>query len=354
MEIELRIRDILSSPSRLKDKVHSVLEEIKSNPDDSELHKSALKYLFNSGHYQEVLAVLAEMLDRQVQIPWDILIHTLKASGIPLTHKAVLQSIEKGVSRQNSTAQLWAVTELDEDIPEFKFARQAFQKTLKDQIAEKRSELLDKFEFLRNQRLIPEARQVLRQMKLAYPEDSTIRQLESQFEEERARSVVNERSTSPTTDALPRPARRSQEESQILNTLLTDILDLVKKAPENKSEAIKDLSLFFLFLEAPDLSLKILEGQESLNYSNQWLMAESQKRSGRFIEALSQATLIQNLNPNDSEITFAVTYFKAEVFGELGHFDKAIQLLESILKIRPNYRSTAYLLEKWKSRGSEF
>lgn len=349
MEVELRIRDILASPSRLKDKVHTVLEEFKSYPDETETQRGLLKYLFNSGHYQELFALIVEMLERKVTIPWDLMFQTFDTTQSKPNGGSVLRSILKGLEKQNAYPMIWAACGMDELIPELKDLRESFKSEFKNTLDQKRENLLEKFEFLNLQRLPVEARRVLRQLRSAYPDDYQIKELENRFQEDWARELLSERAINKSLDGVTLTmARKTVEELEFLEFWK----DCALKISHDNPATIKDLTVFFLFLESPDLALKILELDAEPNYAMHWLKAEALKRSGRHIEALEQASKIESLKDAPEDTTFAVTYFKAEVFGELGHFDQALSLLESIAKIRPGYRSSNYLIDMWKHRGS--
>lgn len=345
MHAELRIRQILESPSDLSDKVHVLVDEAKKQTDQPEELVAFLRFFNNAGFYQELLSLLVELLESNKQVPWSLLFEMLGRIPEDLP-RSVVQSIEKGIRRQNSQDSVWPTLALDEYFPEFVDWRVSLAESFKNIDAERKNELLEKFHFLSNQRLENEARQVLRVLKSSYPEDSKIDELQSHFEEHHAREILSDYSAS-FKESADQVYALAPEEKNFLSHLKTSSLEVIKSKPELTA----DLSLFFFFLEDYDSALEIIQSLETPNFSEIWLKAEFLRYSRRFVEALAIADEIAEVHKDHADTLIATIYFRAEVFGDMGKFSRAIELLENIAHIRPQYRSTSYLIQQFKSRG---
>ena len=345
MEAELRIRMILESPTQLSDKIHVLLEEAKLHINDQEVLVTYFRFFFNAGYHQELLSLIVEVLERKAKVPWSLLIDCLGKNAIKLS-QSVIQSIDKGLRRQNAQSEVWSARTLDSDFPEFSVWRDTFIRERLNALKVRRSELLEKFEFLRSQRLENEARQVLRVLKSTYPGDSEIENLNANFEEHRAREILNDYAHS-LEDTKTYTPKFLESELDFLTLLRENAFELIQHKPQYR----KDFCLFFLFLEDSDSALEILNQDDHLNFSEAWLKADLLRNSRRFLEALALADWISEQFSNDTETLMATTYFRAEVFGEMGKNSKAIELLENIAQVRPQYRSTLHLIQRFRSRG---
>lgn len=346
MHIELRIRQILESPSDLSDKLNVLIQDAQKVSSNEEEFFIYLRFFFNSGFHQELLSLIAELLERRAQVPWDLLIETLGRSDLVIS-RSIRQSLEKGLRRQESEKMIWATTALDGEFPEFADYRLSLWESLKSAAEQRRTELLEKFEFLTNQRLDNEAKQVLRILTSNYPDDPYIQSLSTQFEEGRAREILNE-FIQASEDTITRTPSFSAQELEFLNTLKAGTHEILKKHPDQRV----DICLFFLFLDDYNSALELMNSGQGLNLSEAWLKAELLRFARRFVEALELVDEIAARFQNDPETLVATIYFRAEVFGEMGKYSKAIELLENIAKVRPQYRSTSHLLQSFKSQGS--
>lgn len=345
MHIELRIRQILESPSDLSDKLNVLIQDAqKSSPNPEDLF-IYLRFFFNSGFHQELLSLIAELLERRAQVPWDLLIEVLGQSDLVVS-RSIKQGIEKGLRRQEAEKMIWATKALDEEFPEFEDYRVSLWESFKSAAEQRKAELLEKFEFLTNQRLDNEARQVLRILISNYPEDTNIKGLSAHFEEGRAREVLNEFIQS-AEETITRTPSFTPQELEFLGSLRSAAKELVKKHSAHRV----DVCLFFLFIDDYESALEIMDLERNLNFSEAWLKAELLRYARRFLEALEQVDEIASRFHNDPDTLMATIYFRAEIFGEMGKYSKAIELLESIAKVRPQYRSTSHLLQSFKLQG---
>jgi tetratricopeptide (TPR) repeat protein len=347
LHTELRIRQILKSPSSLADKIHVLVEEAQQATDFEDL-RYFFNFLYNSGHHQELAGLTAGLLERRARVCWGLLIELLSLPSLELP-SSVIQSLEKGIRRQEALSEIWAVESFDGYLPEFKTAREKLGRDFAHSAGKRRTELLEKFEFLRSQRLDEEAKQVLRTLQTAFPDDSEVNQLLAQFEEHRAREVLTDFAHTVEETKTYRP-RFAPEEIEFLETLSER---MAEEAEKNETPAFREeAGFFFMFLEDYESALEMLELREDpLSFSEIWFKAELLRMARRFVEALDLVDRIAALYPTDSETLVATLYFRAEVFGDMGKYQEAAELLESIAKVRPHYRSATYLLQSYKDKG---
>jgi tetratricopeptide (TPR) repeat protein len=85
---------------------------------------------------------------------------------------------------------------------------------------------------------------------------------------------------------------------------------------------------------------------------NDWLRAELLVHARRFVEGLEHLKHLEVRYVDDPETSFAVSYLKAQCLQELGQKDAALEILKSIVRVRPNYRSAHALIQEWTEGAS--
>ncbi|HAG92154.1 MAG TPA: hypothetical protein DCL41_09790 [Bdellovibrionales bacterium] len=346
MVAELRIREILESPSSISDKIYVLVEEAKSKGNQFAEVLPYLKFLYNSGHHQELASLIAGLIENKNQISWSLLLSILSRSQMNLPTN-LISSIEKGIKRQNADGEIWSVESLDFHFQNFPEIRRSFVENEKNAFHGRREELIEKFEFLKNQRLDLEARQVLRGLIESFPDDPTIKDLESNFLELQAREMLSnvDLSHEETKTYIP---RFSEEEKKFLHQLRDHALNDQASSPKN----LVEVAYFLMFIEDFESALKLINFKSELSFNEYWLKAELLKLGRRFVEALEWADEILKLFSGEPETLVACLYFKAEVFSEMKQNSKALEILESISKVRPGYRSSSHMIQRLRNKGS--
>ncbi|NCN39625.1 hypothetical protein GW916_00090, partial [bacterium] len=208
------------------------------------------------------------------------------------------------------------------------------------------NQLLEKFEFLRNQGLDQEARQVLRSLRSGFPEDVELLRMETQFNEELARDVLLDFDNVHEETQTYMPVFSKEERA-----FFDQLRELAKTYLADHSEQYLELTYFFMFLEEYESALSMLPMNQNLSFSEFWLKAELLKQARRYMEALELADEILRNFSGEPESLLETLYFKAEIFSLMKQHAKALELLESITKVRPNYRSSSHLIQSLRSKG---
>jgi len=99
----------------------------------------------------------------------------------------------------------------------------------------------------------------------------------------------------------------------------------------------------FLNFEFISAALQLLEIAEDSDKKN-WLRLELMLLSEDLFSALEESERLEKLTEVDAEARFAIAYAKAKAYKRLGQKNKATELLQSILQVRPTYRSASTLL----------
>lgn len=304
--------------------------------------RSFWHYLFLSGRSGLLAHALVQALKVKQRIPFDLFIQICSDRGIRPSN-AVVQALLKGIRKRGALDELigprgWDA--YDERIS------QAREQLLHRKASEKRKfkdGLLEKFQFLKSQRMTEQAGRVLRRMVELYPEDSQFKKLKADFEEQWARDVL-------ATHVATLGAERWDRTKTAPSSADQEMLDCFQKEGERlcveHREFAVDLAVAFWFMEEYSRALEALAWGPP-GRATDWMRVELLLQARRFIECIELLGMIEVRYIEDPETTFAVSYVRAQCLHSCGQHAAAIEILQSIVRVRPNYRSAGALVLEW-------
>jgi hypothetical protein len=104
--------------------------------------------------------------------------------------------------------------------------------------------------------------------------------------------------------------------------------------------------MLFYFIEAYTQALTILNLAPS-SPERDWMTLDLLIECRRFVECLVSVDQVEIAHCHDPETTFGAAYIRARALHGLGQDAQAIEILQSIVNIRPNYRSARTLMHEW-------
>ncbi len=344
---EIKIRQLLlegHSPSEAVAHLSDLM--LREDLPEVEL-KALVNFFYNSGHYQAALKGLLNSL-RELKIPYWPLLAELVAMAPKRVTKDLIKATLKGAQKQDRSAQLVMSRALDSYEPKLlqlrKEALQERQRRHLDRI----QDLKDRLQFFRSQQLMSEERKTLTLLRQIHPADSELQEAESDFEDRWAREVL---SRGPFTDPHLTEAESSrlqadvlsEEEEALAKLLAEEVLSLTQNHPEQ----VYNFALFLWFIRLPKETLSVLDQAQEASASVDWLKLECLLESHRYVDALEWIRQLQVNYAEDPETAFASSYARAKALWGLKQGAQAIEVLESIVRIRPHYRAAHSLLKSW-------
>lgn len=229
----------------------------------------------------------------------------------------------------------------DKIFPKLKTVRKKLKEFHKKTYDKKREELLHKFELFRSQQLIEPAKEVLKRLEKIFPKDIELKRISYSFSQQDAEAIFEKYKTKkketinkPKNDPDVEIARQAFEKN-----LLTDL--------EKYSKEYQDLVILCLFIESYECALKIFKKSQA-DFNNVWLYVEILMKNKRFLEVLHILPIIEKNLSDDPETFSSSTYCRAICFWNLGEKNSALEVLESLINSRPNYRSAEVLFQEWQ------
>lgn len=275
-------------------------------------------------------------------MPFDVYISLISQPGLP-PKPVVFEALFKGLKKQSATEELLNARGWDKWDSRFGEIRRGL---VDGKISEKmrfKENYREKFWFLQNQRMTEQAGRVLRQMLELFPEDEEFQNLKREFDEQWARDVLSNHVARHSMDAFERT--RTQPAAADEEMLKCFLMEGEKIAVEHREFAL-DLAIAFWFLEDCDRALEIL-AWAAPGVSADWLKAELLIEGGRHIEGLEHLNHLEIKYIDDPETTFSVSYMRAQCLKALGQHAAALEVMQSIVRVRPHYRSAHALILEW-------
>ena len=286
--------------------------------------------------------MLPYLFRERIRIPWANYIDILARHKIT-PKKEVIESVIKGARRQEAVEDLTLSQAWDVHDSRFAEMRAQIYKERVGREHKQKEMLIEKLGFFQNQRLVEEENRVLKLLGKMYPGDEKIVALAKDFEERWARHIIAKRSAAAETDRLERTVTALNEDQQEWGKFLSnEMLKLIKKYPD----AAYDFAIALQTMDFAEHALTVLQSAPD-SLAKDWLMPEILLGSGRYIDCLEFLLRLERKYGSDPETTFAVVYLKAQAMWLLDQQTTAIELMQSVVNIRPGYRSAASLLGQW-------
>ena len=299
-------------------------------------------FLLQTGHERFLAQALDQAFKMKERVPFDVFI-TLMARSKVRPERLTIEALLKGLRKQEALDEVIVARGWDSFDPRLAEIRTTLLKQKKEAHQRFRDGLKDKFEFLINQRMEEQAGRVLRRMLDLYPDDEEFRHLKRNFDEQWARNVLaNHRASTLLEKIEATLTEPSPSDDEMLDCF---IKEGEKICLENRDFAA-DLAVTFLFMEEYARAVESM-AWAPLTTANEWMRVELLLRARRYIEALEALAHLEIKYVDNPETTFAVSYLRAKCLHASGQTEEAINILKSLVRVRPNYRSAQSLLLEW-------
>ncbi len=339
---ELELRKFLKAKIAGQELVSKILRRLVDPSLSWEEKRPFWNFLFNTGREDTLCAALSLTLESKQRIPFDLYIAMCARANLQ-PNKSILESLIKGLKKQKAHEDILACKGWDKWDPRFGRARaELLEQKLREQRQQKEN-LKEKFHFLKNQRMTEQAGRVLRRMLELYPDDGELKAFKSEFDEQWARDVLSTHISTLQSEGMDRTQTEpSSGDKEMIQRLM---IEGEKISFEHRAFAF-DLAVAFWFMEDYNHALDILAWAE-IGSSSDWMRAELLFASRRFLEALEHLNQMEIKYIEDPETTFSVSYLRAQCLWALGQKTLGLEIMQSIVRVRSNYRSAHALILKW-------
>lgn len=341
---ELELREILRKRRTPELQLKAALKAIADPSISWEERRPIWHFLWASGFHKTLSLTLAKSLRSKFRTPFDLIVALLDRHRI-VPSSLVLSALEKGLTKQDAISDIAAPVHWLKLSASLKLKHSEYLDLLAKQEHELKQGLIDKFEFLVSQRMRDQAMRVLQRLIDTYPEDKELKRKKSEMEQQWARDIFSERASMPRVIYDEWERTHTEKSPADLDMLENLSLEATKIYLEDRGFAAS-FAMSMLFIGEYSLGLDALVWAEE-SPSKDWLKAELLLMGRRYVELLDWLQQLEIKYISDPETTFAVSYLRARALKALGQRHPAIEILKSIVQIRPHYRSAHALILEW-------
>lgn len=331
MSANLIIIQLLHAPSNHTEFLRACWENLSH-----EQKREVFYFLYHGEQYKTFLTMLrTEMNTENPLIPWTHLYGIL----------AKIKKLDADVV--NAFKDIAPLSEHNVFRIQHKDMKDLWTQRKKDFIVEykaRKAALLKSLDFARNQGLAEDRQKILADLKQLFPNDTDVDRAFHAEKEFRARQTLNKISAKRnlTQQFSSRP---SNDDKEFVAQLLHDGLRSVKK---NKKLALDFVILFFQMELYPE-ALAVLDGVKKKSAALLWHELYICIEAKQYARVLSVIELLKRKKKITSDQSFSLLYFQALAMHGLGQVREAQQIIKSIVKIRPHFKSATSLLLEWEN-----
>lgn len=321
-----------------------VADQLVKDKDWQRLSRSEIedicRFYLQSGFYASLAQLLVKNLRNNSFFPWPYFTEALLRS-YPATEPDLKASIIAGAKDENSVSELARSHSLDHFEPSFAEVREERQRSIRSQWIQRRTDLFHELELLRTQGLFEQEEALLQRLLQMYPDDSEVQELLTLLKKRRALELFARRS------AYKPKARPIDKLEPIEQDILIAIERSQNEALADTPELAADFSISHWMWDNPEAALRIIEESGS-SPALDWLYLELLLKSRHYVDILETLPGLELQYSMDPDTTWAAIYYRAQAMWGLQYKLQAIEMLESLVALQPDFRSAAILLEEWK------
>lgn len=297
-------------------------------------------FLFIHGLFKELIQINMENIEKDDPVSWFYLGKALQNMEPNL--KSPVYDKLKHYIIENRKLDEFTVSDLFERLfpneTEIKFQQLQQKMQIKERL---RQTLLDQIRVFNHSRNYNIEKQTIQKFKKFFPNDKLANELLSRFEMEDLQRFFQRYQNENKKVSIPVVKKFSQAEIDLIEKYYSSAL----------SEPIENWEGYiylFIFIDAYEYALKLVT-QLPPSESMMWLHMELLLLNRKFAEGLSFVNSMELKFKEDPLFFKSKVYYVAQCFWGLGEHKKALELMQNLAEVHPDFRLTSSFLKEWKS-----
>ncbi len=350
LHLEMQLHDLFSDLGSLEKVADAISDRWEKNLFSPSEQREAARFLLRHGDFSKLTTQFTRLLNAKQKLPWAEFAKAIELSEVKLTSEEKRALVE-GVSEQDAYEEALLIASAVNWDPIFEKKNIDRIAKLAQEMVQKREFIKDKVNYFRSQRMHREEAAALSELRLMFPNDASLPEDQRSADERWAYEVVAQGAMErDLLESLNRKISHLTDDQQEMKSVL--VADARQQLKEHPKQAY-DLALHLHFMEFHLEAIEILESSgQPLEEAELWLRLELMIKSRKFVEALEETHYLEERFSDQPDSVFAAVYSRSICLWELGQGSLAVDLLKSIVKIRPGYRSAHSLLIAWT--GGDF
>jgi tetratricopeptide (TPR) repeat protein len=341
--LEAEISSLLQEEKDLETAARPLIERWQRSLLSAEEQVDVAQFLVTAGLFTTLFAEIRRLIGMHAKLPWGQFAEALGRAGVKPDENEVMALFD-GAESQGLTQELLRSRQLDLVNRAFSEKRKEFAETEERDLEDRKQSLKDKIHYLRANRMFEQEAGLLDEFQALFPEETEIKIEREALNLRWAREVISNSSAAsdPVAGLQWRSEQLPADQQQAKSLIVRSAREFILKDPRLAYDLAISLHLMDFNIEA----LECLENAPATRATD-WLRLELMVRARHFISVLDEAEQLELAYADDPDATFAATYARARALYGLGHRDTAIELLRSVVRIRPHYKSAQSLLMDW-------
>ncbi|MCX7978535.1 MAG: hypothetical protein N2578_05980 [Bdellovibrionaceae bacterium] len=309
-----------------------------------ENYSALTRFMVQAGLYTSALQFILENLaDESLPIPWEWILEIIHHGQDSPLEDHIQEDLLQLIRQDGAEERACRTSAMDAAFPHFRDLRREIQMRAVRKMNEYKQSRLDMLATLRTQQLYEQEKEVLAELESRFPEDPDVLEEVKKHRERYALEILSQRKKASTSRGVAAPV--DPEVEKAADVCAQAIVEAASKFPD----MARDLAVAAAMIDRPQAGLDCLQAAAD-NEATAWLRAELLLLSGRYVELLAELAALELRFATDSETFFATSYLRAQAWWGLRQKAKAIEILETLLASRPDYRAADALLSLWRSQ----
>lgn len=345
-DLELAIRNLLVLGPSTPQLTNQITEKLLRESPTLNEKRGFLNFLIQAGHYDGCYKVFERWFRLNESVPWQEFLALVQLSGFTPPDPKFLSYLFEALQETSGEDHLTVLGHWVHYDARFATMAKQIQNRIVSAGQEAEAKLFEKLEYFRANRMITQEEQLLKELIARYPEKSELPLQLKKLNTRWAHHYVSERARQAEQNKAFAAAEDTSEHKPFAAHLVRVMKDVLKKYPG----AAYDFAIGLHMMEFYEAALKILRSAMP-NLATDWFRAELLLKARRYLECLDELHTLESAYAFDPESSFASTYMRAQVLRGLGQNGMAVELLKSIISVRPSYRSARGLLVEWERQS---
>lgn len=345
--LELEIQVLLKHYGQLDMAADALLKKYENESLSLPEFETIATFLLHCGFCATLTDLMGRKLEQNQKIPWGHFVEALFLSSAAIEPE-IKQALLSGAQEDGSLSHLARSHNLDHFDEKLPGQRVLRRKEFQARALGHRQDMLQELTLLKSQGLFEQEEKLLESMNKLFPSDLEVKKLREALNERLALDFVAKRPKPKHHVFIPHYEPRDAETQSLLDQIEVSMIQFLKQDLEKSSELANDFALAMLLWENHDAALRILDLCPKGDTTMDWLRSEVLLRARRFAEVLHHVTYLENAYSDDPDTIYSIQYLRAQALWGLNQRMTAIEILEGLVQVRPQYRSASALLDEWK------
>lgn len=347
--LELEIQSLLILHGNAEGAARALTEKYRSQNLTLAQSELIATFFMHAGLPASLLDFLCGQIETGSPIPWGHFAEALTMADGGRLENEIMTALLEAAEEQMLGWHLARSHALDSFSDTLAKERELRRRALNEKVLHHKRELLMQIDTLRSQEMDDEEGRLLEKVLKMFPRDP---QIQDQYQEHRTRKALrlleHKMSKPPERNYDEYEATHDAESLGILSAIQASMQEIWSQEGQ-PAQMGTDFGVAHMMWENPEGVLAYVTPPGS--DSAVWLRLEALLRTRRYVQLLADLIALEKNVFDNPDATIAITYLRAQALWGLGRRFEAIDLLEGLVNIKPNYMAAITLLSVWRGRA---